>query len=170
MNDLEQVTWCADVVRRHLDWLMADPEHADQLIHDLEAAGSWQAIATPDRRGLTIECRCGDRVAVDYSEIMRCRTCEQWGLLSWWVEQEQLRSGPVTLRQAQDLLLVQQCLDVGIETLRRWTKSRDGSTPPPLLPVPWVAVVNDEAKRYDMTKIADHALKQQARRVRAVPA
>ena len=152
-----QDAWCADTVRRHLDWLLAG-EHADQLCHDLEQTGTWRAVAEPDPPSITIACRCGDRVRIDTEQIMRCRTCGEWGLLSWWTEQVQARTGPQTLRDLADVLLAQHGLDVPLATLRTW--ARRGR----IQPVPWVAVDKDEALRYDPVQVADHAYGMTQRR------
>ena len=114
-----QDAWCSDTVRRHLDWLLRG-EHADQLCHDLEQAGTWRGIAEPDPPRLTVACECGDRVRVDPDQIMRCRTCGAWGVLSWWVEQAPQPDGPLTLKELPGWLLVQHGLDIPTTTLRTW--------------------------------------------------
>lgn len=174
-NDLgdRQVTWCCQTITTHLDWLLAHPEHADQLLHDLEDAGSWRAMAEPDPPSLTIECACSRRVRVEADELMRCSGCGAWGTLEWWIEQVQGRpaDSPVTLREAVDVLLARHGHDVPLPTLRTWARWRRDPddpdvepTPPRLLPVPWVAVPGDLAARYDMLTIVAQADAMKARR------
>lgn len=151
---------------------LLDSEHADQLVHDIEGAVSvaWR-LARPGRPRLRIQCDCGEWVAVatGEDEVMTCRGCDAWGVLSWWVEREPGRAlaGAVTLREAADILLMHHGHDVPLATLRTWTRWRDEDHPPPLRPIPWVAQrAGDEALRYDMAAIVTQADAMRARRRR----
>ena len=146
---------CCQIVARHLDWLLADPDHADQLLSDLEDAGSWQALATPEPATLTIACVCGQRVRVEPDQIMRCRTCGTWGVLSWWIEQAPVVEGPLPLRDLPGWLLVHHGMDVGVERLRTWADRG------------WISAVTEAGKlrRFDPVAVGVVALAKVTRRV-----
>lgn len=110
----------ADHIDRHLAWLLAG-EHAEQLLHDLAAvqaeARRWANRARPDR--LRILCSCGDRVPVDTDQIMECRGCGRWGVLSWWIEHAAPET-PDTMRlSALPEWLLTRGIVVTIRQLRR---------------------------------------------------
>lgn len=96
-------------------------EHADQLVHDIGAVTKAKSLLQRSSR-LRIRCDCGEWVAVAEAEdqIMTCRGCDAWGLLSWWVKQAPQSEGPLPLRDLPAWLLVHQGLDVPSTQLRTW--------------------------------------------------
>jgi hypothetical protein len=137
-------------VDRHLSWLLANPEHADQLVHDV--AFAWSAARACVRSapiGVPVECKCGERVRLDADsddpgKIFTC-VCGEWGTLSWWWEQvaPRLGDGPLPLSDLPQWLATNHDLVVGWEQLRNWARS-DRS--PRLVPVEEAR--RDEAGRF----------------------
>lgn len=104
----DTVAWMADKVGIYAGRILADVQHADQLVADLcgwvEDDGTRHVgLVTEGRRlegkgashGIRLLCACGERVPVvtdadgrpDEEAILTCRGCGAWGVLSWWREQ-----------------------------------------------------------------------------------
>lgn len=168
------LTALAAHIGRHLDTLLADLEHADQLCADLaNAASEARRCAYPTRGPATrILCTCGQRVTLnseDPTTDIACRGCGEHGVLAWWIDTHKtIPDGPQTLVDLKDWLLTAHHLDVPLETLRTWTKRVPPEAEAPMLP----SVGRDEKGRRLFDSLAGLALarKMQDRRRHAIHA
>jgi hypothetical protein len=123
------ITGICDHIARQASVLLAQPEHADQLVHDIETATSeaWR-LARPGRRR-TIPCvqviddqQCDGHVVIDEERLMECPACGTYGALVWWREQvlAAMRAKPLTLAELPDYLLIYHGMQVPKQRLRTW--------------------------------------------------
>jgi hypothetical protein len=118
----DDVRAMATHVHRHAQNLLASPEHADQLVHDVTFWGEARLVAYRVRPDLTIACECGGRVKVDLADVMTCRACGSWGEYTWWAKQgvPEQESDVATAQDIVDWLIRAHDLPVTYGTLRQW--------------------------------------------------
>lgn len=115
-------------IDRHLSWLLAHPEHASQLVHDVTAMHHVATTAIPSRGpNVRVVCTCGTRVAIDTAPgtVTACPGCGWRGTsLDWRNRETPTTPGPLTLRDLPDWLLANHRLDVTHKQLRNWHDRR----------------------------------------------
>lgn len=138
------VAWClileedfrmqvpADTVRamaRHVavqaGRILAHPEHADQLVHDVTTAVREARRLAYPVSSLTVECTCGQRVRVDQDPdvVTTCRGCDEAGTSLWW--QERLvpeTTELMTARIGVDWLSREHRITVEEDAVRQWVR------------------------------------------------
>ena len=111
-------------VDRHLAWLLAQPEHASQLVHDVQVMHHIATTAIPSRGpNVRVVCACGTRVAIDTEPgtVTACPGCGWRGTsLDWRNRETPTTPGPLTLRDLPDWLLANHRLEVTHKQLRNW--------------------------------------------------
>lgn len=135
----DAVPWMCRRIAWHADRLLAHPDHADQLVADLDG---WAEDDGPRHEGLLAEgrrlafrarghavrirCGCGTWVPVELEEdgrvdtgaIITCRGCGEYGTLDWWRRREAPSPDPLPLRLLPDWLLTVHGLSVPLRRLR----------------------------------------------------
>jgi hypothetical protein len=106
-------------ITAHLDWALADPELADQLVHDIASITST-ARALTDRppSGQRIPCACGTLITVHDTDTMTCTGCGTSGVLTEWIDTAP-DLPPMRLTHLREWLAT-RFLDIPERTLREW--------------------------------------------------
>ena len=116
---------------------LLNSEHADQLVaellghtdedgdrHEGAAPTAWRLARPASSRTWRILCDCGERVPVeaDGDVIMRCRGCDAWGVLSWWIERSAPNTDePVTAAQAVGAMWDTYRMRVTLTQIAHWS-------------------------------------------------
>jgi hypothetical protein len=124
LTDADIIEALREHIDRHLAWILANADHADQLVHDVQFAHhEARRTAYPTRAAIRILCACGRHVPINTEPgaSITCPGCGEWGDLHWWRTREAPPvEGPLSLRDLPDWLFAYHSLIVTPKQLRNW--------------------------------------------------